>query len=501
MEKNNINAKPQRKVLGLPLNKTNIIILAVAAVLAIAASIGAFFFVRDFVKGWTLTDIPGAPIADQSTQAEESPTGEEVGENSQFPEFEEEEEQPSDLDFTLDISEALGVEPWDGASRINVLFMGLDYRDWEAGADASRTDTMILLTIDPKTNTAGMLSIPRDLWVHIPGFNHGKINTAYYLGEVYDYPGGGPALAMETVEHFLGVPIQYYAQVDFITFIHLVDEIGGITIKVTESIKLFPLDYPDFTTWTAKYLEPGEYTLPGNYALAYARARNTEGGDFDRAARQQELIMGIRRQVLKPFMYPKLIANAGEIYQRMSDGIHTNLTFQQVMQLGMLALDLDLDNINQGIISPDMLYAGKSPDGLDILIAVPDEIRILRDEIFGNNAGAVAMIDTEKSILELALEENPTVGIYNGTYEEGLAGSSADYFTDLGFNVTETGNAGDIYTNTTIYLYAGAPQTAAYLTELMGLGNNRVRVRYDPDVTVDVAIMLGSDWAYNNPMP
>ena len=501
MEENKNTSPTQRKILGLPLNKTNIIILAVAAILAIAALIGAFFFVRDLVKGWTLTEIPGAPIADPSTQAE-NPVVEETENNDtpDVPAFEEEAES-SDVDFTLDISAALGVEPWDGASRINVLFMGLDYRDWEAGADASRTDTMILLTIDPKTKTAGMLSIPRDLWVHIPGFNHGKINTAYYLGEVYDYPGGGPALAMETVEHFLGVPIQYYAEVDFITFIHLVDEIGGITIKVTESIKLFPLDYPDFTTWTAKYLEPGEYTLPGNYALAYARARNTEGGDFDRAARQQELILGIRRQILKPFMYPKLVANAGDIYQRMSDGIHTNLSFQQVMQLGMLALELDLDHINQGIISPDMLYAGKSPDGLDILIAVPDEIRILRDEIFGNNAGAEAMIDTEKSLLELALEENPTVGLFNGTYEEGLASSSSDYFQDLGFNVTETGNAGDIYSSTTIYLYAGAPQTAAYLTELMGLGNNRVRVRYDPDATVDVAIMLGSDWALNNPMP
>ncbi len=261
------------------------------------------------------------------------------------------------------------------------------------------------------------------------------------------------------------------------------------------------MDYPDFSSFTSKTLEPGNCTLPGNYALAYARARNSEGGDFDRAARQQELIRAIRDRILAFDMVPILLKNADDIYARLSEGIHTNLTLQQAIQLGMLALDLENDEIKSGIIGPEMLYAGKSPDGLDILIAIPDEIRLLRDEIFNNDAGAVAMIDTSKSVFELALEEAPTIGIYNGTYEEGLAGTTSDYFTELGFNVVESGNAGDIYTSTTVYIYAGTPQTAAYLTEMMNLNGSRVRVRYDPEATVDVAIMLGSDWALNNPMP
>ncbi len=288
-----------RKILGIPLNQRNRITLIVAAVFAITAAFAAFFFVRDLVTGWTLTEIPGAPVADASTENpnEQANPGEDTFDDS-LPG-----ETAEAVDFSMAaVDPRASYEPWDGASRVNVLFIGLDYRDWEAGTDASRTDTMILLTIDPKTKTAGMLSIPRDLWVHIPGFTHGKINTAYYLGEVYNYPGGGPALAMETVEHFLGVPIDYYAQVDFITFIHLIDEIGGITVTVDEAIKLYPLDYPDFTSFTSKTLEPGTYTLPGNYSLAYARARNSEGGDFDRAYRQQQLIMGIRSQILKPVM-------------------------------------------------------------------------------------------------------------------------------------------------------------------------------------------------------
>jgi anionic cell wall polymer biosynthesis LytR-Cps2A-Psr (LCP) family protein len=115
--------------------------------------------------------------------------------------------------------------PWDGIGRVTVLLLGLDYRDWDAGSDYSRSDTMILLTLDPLSRSAGILSVPRDLWVAIPGFKHGKINTAYYLGDAYKLPGGGPGLAVDTVEQFLGVPINYYAQIDFGAFVRFIDEI------------------------------------------------------------------------------------------------------------------------------------------------------------------------------------------------------------------------------------------------------------------------------------
>ncbi len=78
--------------------------------------------------------------------------------------------------------------PWDGVGRVTILLLGLDYRDWEAQTEHSRSDTMILLTLDPLTLSAGILSVPRDLWVAIPGFKHGKINTAYYLGDAYSLP-------------------------------------------------------------------------------------------------------------------------------------------------------------------------------------------------------------------------------------------------------------------------------------------------------------------------
>lgn len=164
-------------------------------------------------------------------------------------------------------------QPWDGASRVTVLVMGLDYRDWEAGDGPPRTDTMILLTIDPLTKTAGILNVPRDLWVNIPGFDYGRINTAYPLGIAYDVPGGGPQQAMDTVESLLGVPIDYYAIIDFGAFEKFIDELGGINVTVSSDISVDPIGKGNTV-----YLKPGNYLLNGPTALAYARARHTDGG-------------------------------------------------------------------------------------------------------------------------------------------------------------------------------------------------------------------------------
>ncbi len=105
---------------------------------------------------------------------------------------------------------------WEGAERVNILVMGIDQREFEDGP--WRTDTMLVLTIDPITKSAGMLSIPRDLWVPIPGYNEGRINQAHFFGELYDYPGGGPGLAVKTVQYNLGVPIHYYGRFNFTAF-------------------------------------------------------------------------------------------------------------------------------------------------------------------------------------------------------------------------------------------------------------------------------------------
>ena len=174
------------------------------------------------------------------------------------------------------------------------LLMGLDYNDWRAG-ETPHSDTMMLLTIDPTNKTAAMMSIPRDMWVNIPGFDYGRINEAYFLGESYNLPGGGAELARQTVEQFIGVPVQYYAVIDFYAFIDLVNEVGGVEIVPDENVKI-----EKFGGSEEQILQAGEkYTLDGALALAYARERHTSGGDVDRAKRQQEVIMSFRKRILK----------------------------------------------------------------------------------------------------------------------------------------------------------------------------------------------------------
>ena len=384
--------------------------------------------------------------------------------------------------------------PWDGAGRVTVLLIGLDYRDWQTGEGASRSDTMILLTLDPLTKTAGMLSIPRDMWVAIPGFQHGKINTAYYLGEAYQLPGGGPGLAVKTVEQFLGVPINYYAQVDFGAFVKFIDELGGIKVDVPEKIKV---DLLGDGSSTIKTLQPGVQVLPGEWALAYARNRYTQGGDFDRAKRQQQVILGIRDRVLSLDMLPTLIQKAPTLYQQLSSGVHTNLTLDQVVRLALLAKDVPIDEIKQGVLGEKYVLFGTSPDGLSIVIPLPDKIHTLRDEIFATS-GSLSPQTPGDQTARMQVEA-ASVAVYNGSATGDLENRTAELLRGQGMNVVSTGAANQRYTNTTVVDHTGNPFTLRYLVDLMGISEYRIELAYDPSSPVSVELFLGDDWARNIP--
>ena len=451
-------------------------------VLAVAAGVVGFIFVRNLVLTWTTTDLPGVPVASggNQQQMEEGfvPTGEE---------------------YEIPLQEAgdLEADPWDGASRVNMLIMGLDYRDWEAG-DIPRTDSMILLTLDPVTYSAGMLSIPRDMWVNIPGFGHGKINTAYFLGEANKLPGGGPALAVATVEEFLGVPINFYAQIDFQAFVDFIDEIGGVDIHVQEAMTIDPIGQGNTI-----HLQPGVQTFDGATTLAYARARYTEGGDFDRAERQQQVIMAVLDNILNYYSLPKLVANSNNLYQILANGIKTNLTLQQAIQLAWTVSKIPnpVENINRAVITPDMLTFDTSPDGLSIMIPIPDEIRILRDSIFAESGPLSPVVSTNGgNASDLMRDENARVAIQNGTSSGGLASSTAQYFSSQGLSIVEETNASSHYSYSEMIIYNGKPYTIQYLSDLMGIPSNRIYNQYNPDSYADVVVILGEDWAENNPI-
>jgi LCP family protein required for cell wall assembly len=469
--------------------KTGKIIFGVVLLfIAVAAALLTFRVVKGMVTSWEVTNLPGLAIKPGEPTATPAP-----GETPQAsdPENTESQAPPQVAGPTP--------EPWDGASRVKILVMGLDYRDWQAGEGPPRTDTMILFTIDPVAQTAGMLTIPRDLWVSIPGYGYYKINQAYQLGEVNKLPGGGPELAMKTVEHLLGTPIQYYAQIDFDAFVQFIDEIGGVKVNVPEKIWI---DLIGDDTGRVK-LRPGIQTLPGDYALAYARARNSDGGDFDRAKRQQQVVLGIRDRILKYDMIPTLVQKAPALYAELSSGINTNMSFDEAFQLAWLASKIPLEDIKKGIIGTEQVNFGKSPDGLDVLKPLPDKIRLLRDEVFGITAESSSPIaNSGKEKVELMAEEGAKLSLLNGTLTPGLASTTEEFLKGLGANIFSVSDAeSKPQPYTAIYDYTGNPYTVQYFVELMNISEYRIFFKYNPESEVDVTIILGDDWAAKNPMP
>ena len=449
------------------------VVMIVFIVLAITTSVLTFVFIKNLTAGMTILDLPGIPILDAI-----------IGEDS------------------VGISQSAsspGVatpEPWDGKSRVTILLLGIDYHDWRAG-QTPHSDTMILLSVDPITKTASMLSIPRDLWVNIPGFeDYGRINEAYFNGEAFNLPGGGAELARQTVEQFIGVPVHYYAVIGFHAFIDFIDEIGGVIVTPDQYVKI-----EKFGGGQEEVLEPGKmYSLDGALALAYARERHTEGGDVDRARRQQEVIFSIKHRLLKYENIPELIAKAPALYQDISSGISTNMNLQEAIQLGLLAIQLDTGNIKQGIIDFEMALPTFSPDGESILKPIPDKIRILRDELFvSSGSGAPVAVPSENSTL--VKDEAASVVIWDGSSQSGLGDRTSSYLQSQGINVIQVADAGSYHPATKIEILNGKPYTVDFLAQTMSVASANIWNTYDPNAGVDIRVTLGGDWASNNQLP
>jgi polyisoprenyl-teichoic acid--peptidoglycan teichoic acid transferase len=460
----------------------------------LVAAVGLFLFSRGFVACWRLTALAGIPPSTCGGQAT-VPVANAEG-------------TPVSVGVAIPTVNAPPVEmppPWDGASRVTILIIGLDFGDWSADrAGPSRSDTMMLLTIDPATKTGGMLSVPRDMWVNIPGFGYSKINNAYAFGEGYKLPGGGPGLAIKTVETFLGIDIQYYAQVEFTTFERMVDTIGGVCLTIPEEIKV-GRTYEHSVT-----LQPGYQCLDGKSTLGYARNRYTEGGDVDRAARQQQVLMAIRDKVFDASNFPSLIAQAPALYNELSGGINTNLSFTDAMRLAVLAKDIPLDGIKRGVIDYTMMQDGFTDlngQQLAILRPYPDKIRELVDGVFGG--GSMQPMATGTFEEKMKAEAGRIV-VINGSGVAGMAAKTSDYLKAQGMNVTGFGNTGDYpddYSSpfpgrTIIIVHAGKPYAMQYLLKLMNFdSSSQTIVDFNPDAPEDIVVALGTDWAANNPIP
>lgn len=269
------------------------------------------------------------------------------------------------------------IPEWSSQSRVNFLLLGTDSREGEDGPP--RADTIIVITLDPASRTAGMLSLPRDLWVNIPGYASNRINAAYELGEDRKR-GGGPDLSRKTIEELLGVPIHHYALVGFQGFEKLVNQVGGVIIDVERPIK--DNEFPDQNYSLRRiFIQPGIQHMDGTTALWYVRTRHADS-DFGRARRQQQFLFALRKQALQLNLLPKLPA----IISALADSIKTDLRPQDVIGLARIAKDIDTSRVVSRVVDESMTTHWVTPAGAQV--ELPDKVAIKRlvQEVFGAGA-------------------------------------------------------------------------------------------------------------------
>lgn len=360
-----------------------------------------------------------------------------------------------------------------GKERITILLLGLDTRPQQGSHVPSRTDTIVLLTMDPKSRTAGILSIPRDMWVTIPGYGQGRINEAF--------PIGGPQLAMRTVEATLGVHIQYYVLVDFAAFTKLIDILGGIEVDVPERLR--QQDYsPDDLPYhfVPKDFLPGRQHMNGEDALAFARIR-VGSSDLDRIRRQQLVMFAVMDKALDL----KLLPIAYDLWRRYKSLITTNINDVQAAGLIKLAASIspnDVTALSLGAVMVDCYRFGAQ-----VLCWDPRQVRSVVSSLFLDH-----QIREERAVIE----------VRNATVRPDMAANVVRYLTDLGLPqsglyITSARSAGQ--EQSLILDFSGKYYTAQKLAEWLGLPDDRVRLATAEDTFLrsrndaDIVVILGPD--------
>jgi len=371
----------------------------------------------------------------------------------------------------------------------NILLIGVDRRP--NPDDGVRSDTLILVHLDPQEKWAAMLAIPRDSVVSIPHLGQAKINAAYAYGytnadAIYgagtEPDAGGGALAAETVEQFLGVHVDYVAQVDFQGFAQLVDAIGGVAVDVERP--LLDPEYPTDDYGVERiYIPAGLQVLDGRSALIYARSRHASN-DFDRGRRQQQVLRALLEQVRARGILENVAA-----LPAWADVLAQNVrTTLPVRDLGMLnglatlARELRGDRIAQFSINP-----------ADVPIDVEDG-----SDLYWNQQGVAALVARWLAGPQAGAEA-ARVQVLNGAAVQGIAGRVSDYLRGRGFDLADPGDAGRLYDHTTIIDYSGRPLTRRRLADALGLQPGYVLAQPAPEAPppaygVDIVVIVGGDY-------
>lgn len=265
--------------------------------------------------------------------------------------------------------------PLQSAQPINILLLGSD-DDLKFQPDALLSQTMIVASIDATHHQVTLLSLPRDLWVPIPGHGEAKIDLAYKLG--------GAALARATVEQRFKIPIHYYAWVGLGGLVHVIDRVGGVDVDVLHPVldDNYPNDFTGSGYGTERvYLAAGPQHLDGRHALQYVRSRHGDLlSDFGRSMRQQQVILAMQRRTAGM----NLITALPEFARDLNGHVKTDLDLVRLSQLALFLRGLHAGDVHQAFITA-YVHDATSADGQAILLADWAALNRYLHEIFGGN--------------------------------------------------------------------------------------------------------------------
>jgi LCP family protein required for cell wall assembly len=286
------------------------------------------------------------------------------------------------------IAESEALRPvWDGTSRLNVLLLGSDFRPQEASnSQWGNSDTILLISIDPGARGAAMISVPRDLYLpNIPGVGAEKINAAYREG--------GPALAVRVVSDLLAVPIHRWASVDVRAFQRIIDAVGGVIIDVERPIRDDEFPNEDYSVRRV-FIPAGIQWLDGERAMFYARSRHSST-DFERANRQQRLLVELKARVASPGIAPRL----STLVSTLADTVRTDMSPREALALARMAASAQMASVRSLVLTPPAF--GQEIIRPDLYAVQPDLPRIraavttyLSAEAAGAVAASPAVVET-----------------------------------------------------------------------------------------------------------
>jgi len=359
---------------------------------------------------------------------------------------------------------------------INIVVLGSDRRpDWSHW----NTDVIQVVSIQPVLPSVTVLSIPRDLYVYIPGFRMSRINVADMYGEVYHYPGGGPALVQQALLYNLGIPVDHYVRTDFDGFVGIVNALGGLDIPVHCRLQDY-WPYPDENgEFHIKVLEPGVRHLDGDEALWYARSRKTTSV-FDRERRQQQVLEAIWRQSRSL----DLLSRIPELWGQLQSMVVTDMNLADVARLAEIALRLDRQNVRFRNIGYQQVIPWTTPKGGSVFLPNWPEIEPVVVE---------ALSPVPEGRLWRSLQ---TVEVWNGTPNEGWDRLAEDRLLHQGFVVVIGEPDRRDYAQTRLIDFTSTTKGSAvsYLRWMFNVSPDQVISAPDPNMPVHYRLILGADY-------